>query len=319
MRVAILSALAGVLGTVACARADLEVAAPIVNLGEIRGGMPAEVAFSLRNAGAERIEILEVNRGCDCLTPRLQKRLLESGEKTTLGIGLRTLGHSSGQHTWTTAIRFREGAAVRDISLGVRAVLVNDITIEPAVCALFVEKTLRQEITLTDRRQPPLTVTGVETSTPAIKALASAPEGGVTKIILEASAAGLAPGRHDEILSIYTSDPSYRLLQVPITLVRVSQSPVLATPEEVRVFTQPGQPIPATVVRLRPRGDGAVVIDKVIVDDPAVVCTWAPGPGNHATLKIQIKASRPVDSAVRVHLRQPVVEILTIPVQVRPR
>src|SRR5256885_17052232 len=98
MRCTTLTALAGVICVAAGARADLEVAAPVVNLGEIRGGRPLDVSFSLRNGGAERIEILEVNRGCDCLTPRLDKRLLAAGEKASLQLSLRTLGHASGQH-----------------------------------------------------------------------------------------------------------------------------------------------------------------------------------------------------------------------------
>ena len=255
--------------------------------------------------------------GCNCLTPRLEKRLLEPGEKTRLELALRTLGHPDGQHAWTASVRYREGDTVKEIPLGVRARVINEVTVQPAVCALFVEKMLRQEVTLTDLRKPPLTVTRAETSTRAIKVETKTLEGGVTKIILEAAGPGLAPGHYDEMLSIYTSDPSYSQLQVPITLVRVSESPVLATPEEVQLVAEPGQPILSTLIRLRPRGEEAVVIDKVAADDPVVACTWAAGPGTHATLKIQVTATRSLDTAVRVHLRQPVQETLTIPVRIR--
>jgi hypothetical protein len=317
MKKPILTALAALLCTATLARAELEIATPVVNLGEIRGGMPLDVSFSFRNGGARRIEILEVNRDCNCLTPRLAKRLLEPGEGTRLEMALRTLGHPDGQHAWTASVRYREGDTVREIPLGVRARVINEVTVQPAVCALFVEKTLRQEVTLTDVRKPPLTVTRAETTTRAIKVETKALGGGVTKITLEAAGAGLAPGRHDEMLSIYTSDPNYSQLQVPVTLVRLSESSVLVTPAEVHLVADPGQSISSTLIRLRPRGDQAVVIDKVVADDPAVACTWAAGPGTHATLKIQVTATHSLDTAVRVHLLQPVQETLTIPVRIR--
>jgi hypothetical protein len=313
----------GVLLAVFCwgasARAELIVPSATVNLGEIRGGMPLQVSFSLQNAGSERIEILEVNRGCDCLTPRLDKRILMPGDKTTLLMALRTLGHANGPHTWTATLRFREGESVRGLPLGIRATVVNDVTVQPAVCALFVEKTLRQEVTLTDLRKPPLSVTRAETTTPAVTTQIRLLNGGVTKIILEAKGVGLASGRHDEMLTIYTSDSSYNPLHVPITLVRLSEQAVLASPEQVELVGEPGQPIPATLVRLRPRGDQAVVVDKVVADDPGVLCTWAAGPGNHATLKIQVDTMRPIDTSIHVHLREPVQEVLIIPVQIRFR
>jgi hypothetical protein len=314
-----LSVLIALLGAAANARAELIVPSATVNLGEIRGGMPLQVSFCLQNGGSERIEIIEVNRGCDCLTPRLEKRILVPGDKTTLLMTLRTLGHSNGRHTWAATIRFREGTSARELPLGVSAVVVNDVTVQPAVCALFVEKTLRQEVTLTDLRKPALTVTRAEATTPAVRTQIKPSEGGVTKIILEATAAGLAPGRHDEMLSIYTNDPNYSPLHVPITLVRLSEQAVLASPEQVDLFADPSQPIPSTLVRLRPRGDQPVVIDNVLADDPAVRCTWAAGPGNHATLRIQVNATATLNTIVRIRLRQPVQETLSIPVQIRFR
>jgi len=106
---------------------------------------------------------------------------------------------------------------------------------------------------------------------------------------------------------------------VPITLVRLSDSQVLATPEQVDLLADPGQPIPSTLIRLRPRGEQPVVIEKVAADDPVVACTWAAGPGKQATLKIQVNGTRSLDSAVRVYLRQPVQEMLTIPVRIKAR
>src|SRR5207244_154025 len=138
------------------------------------------VSFTLINAGREPMQILEVNRGCGCLAPRLDKRLLEPGDKATLHMEVRTLGHPDGPHIWTAAVRYRTGDSVKEVPLALRACVKNDVTVQPAVCAMIVETMLRQEITLTDLRKSPLTVTLAETTSPAIKVQTKTLEGGVT-------------------------------------------------------------------------------------------------------------------------------------------
>jgi hypothetical protein len=299
------------------AQAELRVAEPTVNLGEIRGGAPLQVNFTLVNTGPEAVDIVEVNRGCGCLAPRLDKRLLGAGEKTRLQMEVRTLGHPNGPHTWTAAIRYRTAEGIREVPLALRAVVKNDVTVQPAVCALFVETTIRQEITLADLRMPPLKVTSAESTSHHIKVTTKNEGDGVTKIVLEASAAGLDPGRHDEILSIYTNDPLYGRLEVPVTLTRAASSAVLVSPDHVDLVAAPGEAVPSTLIRLRPRGDRAVLVEKAAADDPAVTCTWAAGPGNHATLKIQVTAPAALQTTVRVTLGEPLRETVAIPVRIR--
>jgi hypothetical protein len=318
MKTGILTALV-TLCLAAGARADLETTTPILNLGDIRGGMPLQVTFPLVNRGEAAITILEIKRGCDCLTPQLDKRLLQPGDKTTLSMAVRTLGHAEGPHAWTASVRYRMGDAERELPLAIRATIKNDVTVQPAACALFVESTLRQEVTLTDRRQPRLTVTRAQTALSAIKVEVKSQACGTTKIILEASAAGLAPGRYSDVLSIYTNDSMYPHLQVPITLIRLSDKAVMAAPEDVKLIANGGEAIPSTLIRLRARDDQAVVIEKATADDPAVTCTWAAGPGTYATLRIRVNATRSLETIVRVQLREPVRETLTIPVQINIR
>jgi hypothetical protein len=318
MKTGILTALL-TLCLAAGARADLETTIPILNLGDIRGGMPLQVSFSLINRGDAAITILEIKRGCDCLTPQLDKRLLQAGDKTRLSMAVRTIGHTEGPHSWTASVRYRMGDSERELPLAIRAAIKNDVTVLPAACALFVERTLTQEVTLTDRRQPPLTVTRAQTALRGIKVEVKAQAHGTTKIILEASAAGLAPGRYSDVLSIYTNDPMYPHLQVPITLTRLSDKAVTAAPEDVQLIANAGEAIPSALVRLRARDDQTVVIEKVTADDPSVTCTWAAGPGTCATLRIRVNATRSLETIVRVQLREPVWETLTIPIQIKIR
>ncbi|MCI0641806.1 MAG: DUF1573 domain-containing protein [Gemmataceae bacterium] len=294
--------------------AELRFFEPIAELGEIRGGIPLRHAFTFVNAGATPLEIVEVNRGCGCVSPRLEKRRLAPREKGTLTFDLRTLGQKDGPHAWKATVRYRQDNVTRDVSVSMLATVKNEVTVQPAVLAFFVEKTLRQEVTLTDTRTTPLLVRAVESTSKGLVVQTKPLTGGVTKIILEANAVDLTPGRHDELLSIYTDDPEYALLQIPLTLTRLSAAPVQAVPQRVELRGQNA----TQLVRLRPRGTEAVVVDKIEVDHPAIVCTWAAGPGSSATVRVRVETGRALgktlESFVRVQMSQPMGGVV-IPVQ----
>lgn len=302
-------------------QAELFFAEPAVKLGEIRGGAPLQHTFAFGNTGKQTVEILEVNRGCGCLAPRLEKRFLEPGEKALLVMEVRTLGQPNGPHAWNATVRYRDGDVVRETPLVLHAEVKNEVTVTPAVLALFVETSLRQEVIVTDLRAQPFTVTNAAASTTAIKVQTQPGAKGITKIVLEAGAEGIAPGRHDLTLDIHTSDPVYAHLQVPITLVRTPRSEVLVTPEKVVFDLASKEKNPAAIVRLRPRGQQALAIDKVETANQAVSCTWAAGPGTGATLRVQVNAERlegpKLDTSVRVFLRDPAGGPVVVPVEIR--
>ena len=54
------------------------------------------------------------------------------------------------------------------------------------------------------------------------------------------------------MLSIYTDDPLYSPLLLPITLTRLEKSAVTVSPPEVIARVSAAQPVAATLVRLRP-------------------------------------------------------------------
>ena len=60
-------------------------------------------------------------------------------------------------------------------------------------------------------------------------------------------------------------------------------------------------------------------IESVKSDHSRVVCTWAAGPDNQATVKLVLAARQPGDDStkatVRVQLSSPVREVLTIPAE----
>src|SRR5204863_5654965 len=164
------------------------------------------------------------------------------------------------------------------------------------------------EITLTDIRPAPLHVVAAEARAPGVQVTRIERMGKTTKILVTADATQLPPGRHDGVISIVTDDPDYSQLLVPVVLTKAAATMVRATPEQVELHIAAGATSASAVVRLRSANDQAVRIAKIEPSDPALVCTWAPGPGNDATLKIQVQAVRAtatMQSYLEVHLSAP--------------
>lgn len=296
--------------------AQLRVTEPAVNLGELRGGAPVQHRFDFVNESTDPIDIVDVRLGCGCMKPTLEKRALQPGEKGSLILQLRTLGQPGGAHSWHAFIVWRQKDKVIETRLTLAATIVNEIMVEPSILAMSVATSLRQEISFTDHRALPAKILRVLASSPAIKVQTLPQAGGVTKIILDVSAADLKNESEEATITIYTSDLTYRELQVPITLTKAQKMEVTATPTHVELIGNGSQ-----LVRLRRRGDQPLRIEKVELSHPAIACTWAAGPGNDATLKIRLKSDAldqsQVEVNVRVLLAEPAGVALTLPVRVR--
>jgi hypothetical protein len=125
-------------------------------------------------------------------------------------------------------------------------------------------------------------------------------------------------GRYEEMLDVYTDDPRYRDIRVPVTVIKRAQQRFAATPSEVVLVAPEGQPFPSRMVLIRDDQGQPVHIDQVLCNDPAITGQWTQGPGAMATLRIRADRSlisgETFRSAVHVQIDQPVRETLTIPV-----
>jgi hypothetical protein len=294
------------------ASAQLRFTQPTANLGELRGGPVYQQRFDFVNESSQTIEITDLRLGCGCLQPLLDKKTYQSGEKGTLVMLVRTLGQPNGARTWQAHVQYRLGEKKYETSLLIAANLRNEVTVEPSILAMTIETTLKQEVTITDHRPMPMKITTIQASLPAIRVSTQSMGNGVTKVTLEVSRSALSATRQEETLNIYTDDPNYRQLQVPITLLKANRPDVSATPEQVEITGAGSQ-----LVRLRATGDKAVRIEKADADHPGIKCTWATGPGNDATLRISTTSPHAGIVSVRVQLAQPAGEVVTVPVVLR--
>jgi hypothetical protein len=303
--------------------AELRVAEAKASLGTVRGGVPAAHEFCFTNAGPGVVHLLDAQPGCGCLTPRLERRAYQVGETGSVRLVVNTLGQSAGDHTWRLQLRYRiEDGPVRELPLELHVRVITEVTVQPAELTLVAAQGLASEIVLTDLRDRPLTLAAVRTSSPRLEARAEpacrdALGHWMWRIRLDVSPA-FAEGRHEEALHIYTTDPVYSDLMVPVTVVKRSNQRLAALPGQVILHGVPGLALPAQLVRVRDRQDEPVVVARVVADDPALVCHWAAGPDHLATVKIQVDATRlggrRLDSAIHIETISPVRETLTLPV-----
>ncbi len=307
-------ALTILLASPALASAQLRFTQPAADLGELRGGPVYQHRFEFVNDAAQPIEITDTRLGCGCLQPMLDKRVYQAGEKGSLLMHVRTLGQAAGARTWQAHVQYRLAGKVSETSLVVGATIRNEVTVEPSIVALTVETILKQELTIKDHRVLPMKISAITASSPAIKVTTYPTDRGMTKVFLEVSRADLTAARQEATLDIYSDDPNYRHLQVPITLWQARRPDVSATPDKVELTGGGSQ-----LVRLRASGDKAVRVDRVETSQPGIKCTWASGPGNDAMLKISVNAALlpTAGGSVRILLAEPSAMTLSIPVLLR--
>jgi hypothetical protein len=309
------------------ARADLRCDESRVTLGEVKAGKPLSHRFTITNRDTEVASILSVQPSCGCLKPRLEERRLRPGDTAVLLLEVNTLTAPPGPNSWRVQIGYNQGGMPRELTLTLCATVVAEITIQPAALVLQTESSLAHEITLTDSRATPLIVTGVRTTAALLEASVRAvgpDKAGIGNFAVKLDVLpGFPEGRHEETLQIFSSDPEYPELRVPVTVIKQSRAAVCPTPSEVSLRDN-GGPLPGRIVRLRGAQGKVVVVERVECEDPAVQCTWASGPGDMATLRVQVdrtkvSATAGLNTTLVVRLASPAGQEVLVPIHCMPK
>jgi hypothetical protein len=186
---------------------------------------------------------------------------------------------------------YRQGSEVKHAVLTVRARIQHEIVVEPPRLAVYVENILPQEIRVHDRRGKGLEIRHVECTTAGLKFEARKEQGGVSKVLMIARADRLPSERQDGVIRIFTNDIDYEQIDIPLSIMRGVSATVRADPETARLAVGAGRESAVALVRLRRRDDQPVKVARLEPTHPAIACTWAPGPGKDATLRISAKAA----------------------------
>jgi hypothetical protein len=301
-------------------RAELLFSRPSIQVGDVRCGTALVQPFEFTNHGPDAVEIVQLRPSCGCLTPRLAQSRYQAGEHGTLQVEINTLSQAAGPHRWPVRVFYRSGGQDHETTLEVVGRVITEISVEPSSLALIATSNLEREIVLTDSRPKKLRVTGVVTTSELLAAdlVDRSVDQATTRIRLQARAVQ-AEGRHEEAILIRTDDPDYRELRISVTLIGESQGRLRAAPNPVTWTLNKGEPIPARVVLVRDQEEQQVLVESVEADDPAIQCRWAQGPNQNATVRITLDPARLVGpvlrSAIHIHVKGPVKETLSIPVE----
>lgn len=318
-----LGALVLLAGAVAPALADLHFPREVVDAGSVKSGRPLAQRFTFVNSGTEPVEVVEVRPSCGCLRPKLSKRVYQPGEKGEITLAVHTLGEAAGPHRWTLQVASVSSGQRRAVTLAVTARVVTEVTIRPASLVIHADSPIEHEIVLTDLRSRTLHIREVRGSSPAVKARVVEefldPNGHTSHRVALQVGADYPEGRHDDTVSILTNDLIYRELKVPVTVVKRGRQRVTALPASVDLRAPATQAAPSRIVLLEDRQNEAVAVERVEADHPALVCQWARGPGNRATLRVSVDRTKVtgqrIDATVRVQVASPVRETLSLPVR----
>jgi hypothetical protein len=305
----------------ATVRADLQFPEPVANAGVVYSGTPLVHEFTFENRGPETVVLIEARASCGCLKPRFAQRECRPGQKGALTLEVNTLSQAPGPHTWTVTLKYQSGAVAKEIALQLTARLIAEVTVQPAVLIVFADKIAQHELCLIDSRARPLEVLEVRASSAKLFPHVGEPTHdtrGIRRKIKLTVADDYPDGRHEEAVDIYTNDPRYPDIRVPVTLLKHAQQRLTATPSEVELTAAVGQPFPSRMVLIRDERGQSVHIDQILADDPAITCQWAPGPDVMATLRVRanrsLVAGESLRSAIHIRIDRPVVETVTIPI-----
>lgn len=304
------------LGVLSPLRADLHFSQPLVKLGEVCTGRPLRQRFDFTNQGPNTISIYRLEAACGCMTPRLDKQVYRPGESGSFVLEVNTLTQPAGPNSWRVGVHYTDGEQGKTQDLHVSATLRAEIKVEPPRLALSTSGSITHDVIVTDERALPFRVTQARTTSAHLTAEVAPAQGRSIRVHLVVRQ-DMPAGTHEEMLSIFTDDPGYPELRVPVTVVMRPRSAVSPTPAAVSLTVPRGQPAPTRSVLLRAEAEGEVVVDRIEVDNPALSCRWAAGPGKLATLRVSVDEARVTDvlrGTVRVHVSKPVATTLAIPV-----
>jgi hypothetical protein len=253
----------------------------------------------------------------------LRQRHFAPKEEGAIPLDVNTLGQPAGPHRWYVQVDYRQGQELRQVTLQMLAEVVTEVTVQPASLTIHASRPITQELRLTDLRTRPLKVQTLRTSSPHLQATAGKSfqdeQGNAVVPIQLRSTDGFPEGRHEEYVAIDTDDAVYAELRIPVTIIRPTTNRLSATPMAIVLHTRTGKGTSARLFLIRDVRDEQVVIADVRADHPAVSCKWAAGPGSAATVRVQLDPSAlprgEFSTVVRVHVSQPVAEVVTVPVR----
>lgn len=214
----------------------------LLNAGTSDGGGLLRGPFRVTNTGDRPVVIRDVSASCGCLTPEFPAGPLAPGASAEVALRADTAGESTGAKAFYADVSYAYVDAAPSeqfvdrvhlkffvdrpiVTLAPRQLIVYQATDEPTT----------QQVTVTDHRDIPYTVTAVTTSRPDLVTAAvvsdGSPEAGVTRVAVTVTR---RPAANETVLvRIATDDPARPELYVPVGVTPGGKFPARGAGEEL--------------------------------------------------------------------------------------
>lgn len=268
--------------------------APTAAKGDVKAGPPLVHTFELANTTGGTVAITKVESACGCLRRALGAETLAAGQKTQLTVEVNTLTQPEGPNRWQITVGYTLTAPggqpeAKELLLQITSNLVREVAVSPPQLAFSTAGAANQTITITDKRDKPLTVTRAASSSDFVT-VEVAQAGGVPRaqgVVVKLSATAPA-GHRDELVVLYTDDPAYPELRIPVRVLKRAASAVVATPDAPSVRFAPGQPEASVLVQLRSPDGKPFAIAGAECDRPGVQVKYSTGSAALATVRVTV-------------------------------
>jgi hypothetical protein len=304
----------------------LQCPAVVAAKGEVKGGPPLIHTFELTHRGTGTLTITKVQASCGCLRQSLSTGVLSPGETAKLTLEVNTLTQPDGPNRWQFTVDYKVespvvASQVGELLLQVTATLSREVSVNPPQLGFSTTSAASQVLTVTDRREKPLTVVKATTSSSHLTAEIGPREMGKGQPITVKLSADAPTGHRDESVILVTDDPAYPELRVPVRVLKRVAGAVTVAPESVAIRFAAEQTEVSTLVQLRAGDENSVGISAAESDHPGVTVKWSPGSGRVAVVRVTVTESAAAQAGsctVRVKLAGPAGQEVVIPVAWTP-
>lgn len=202
-----------------------------VNLREVTPSEEVFAYFSFQNVGDVPLRIDKLVPSCGCLLPQMKKKDYLPGEKGEFLLRIRTTAQMPGPKEFIVTAHYTDiKARTRDVML--RAVFPEEqIYARPMSLSVHQLGTspVEQEVVVTDLRNSPASILGVSASSDLVQVAVLEPTKSTTGAKIQrirVSVPGpIASGRHSVLIKIYTNDPKFSEIKVPMQIFGPDKNP----------------------------------------------------------------------------------------------
>lgn len=196
-----------------------------VSLGEVPpvGVIPAH--FDFFNAGEQTLEIVKIEPSCGCLAPRLydDKRVFGPNEHGRFYVSVSTANETPGPKAYSVRVHYNDGEP-RERLLSFKMVIPDKkVSVTPAEVYFYqlTGEADSREIVVQDFRGRDLNVVGIDFNSQladiTVGQKVTDSQGARIPIRIDVPE-NLEPGRRTTLLKIFTDDPDFQRIQVPILI-----------------------------------------------------------------------------------------------------